>query len=132
MCTDQPGFESSLENKLSWFIFGARHDLAYFINDHSKSGHITAQHIILILTSAVVTCGYTYCPCSSSYTYPGSVVCYFNEIYISNLREPVPLCCLHNVFVRQQSHPLPTILFWQYQLHNAELLSSQHYRKGGE
>jgi len=42
----------------SWFFdlfFGVRHDLAHFKNDHTKSkvlGHMTAQHLILISTSA--------------------------------------------------------------------------------
>ena len=50
--------EWSLENTLSWFfwfVFGIRHNLGYFENDHSKSkvlGYMTAQHLIFISTSA--------------------------------------------------------------------------------
>ena len=40
---------------LFWIFWGDGHDLAYFVNDQSKSkvlGHLTAQHVILISTSA--------------------------------------------------------------------------------
>ena len=36
------------------FVFGVRHDLAYFENDRTKSevlGHMTTQHLVLISTS---------------------------------------------------------------------------------
>ena len=56
--------QPNLDLSLAWrthfhdflICFGVRHDIAYFINDHSKSkvlGCMTAQHLIFILTSLV-------------------------------------------------------------------------------
>ena len=55
LCTSSSQPISFLFPPFFRFVFGIRHNLGYFENDHSKSkvlGYMTAQHLIFISTSA--------------------------------------------------------------------------------